>query len=66
MSEISELKKLNTIKVYLDQIKNWEFEYKGKIYKLNVKEVLRLLELVKGERLEVKDEEAENPFIIEK
>jgi len=39
----------NTIRIDLDTLKNWEFSHKGKIYKLNVKELLRLLKLVKHE-----------------
>jgi len=39
----------NTVIVHLDQLKDWEFKYKGKIYKLNVEELLRLLKLIKNE-----------------
>jgi len=39
---------LNTIIFDLDQLKHWIFQYKGKKYKLNVKELLKLLELIKN------------------
>ena len=38
-----------TMNINLDQIKNWNFEYKKKIYRLDIKEILRLLELVKDD-----------------
>jgi len=31
----------------LDRIKEWQFHYKEKTYKLNVEEVLKLFELIK-------------------
>ena len=38
----------HTVSIDLDTLKHWEFCYKEKIYKLNVEEVLRLLQIVKG------------------
>ena len=38
----------NTCFVDLDVLQHWEFKYGKKTYKLNVKELLRLLKEIKG------------------
>ena len=38
---------MNKIVIELDNLNEWEFKYKDKIYKLNMDEILRLMEIDK-------------------
>ena len=51
MTKELNLKWNQKITVNLDQFQSWEFNYNNKIYKLNIKEILRLLKLIKGDKL---------------